>query len=206
MSAITLSDIKPIPVYETQREVTRARIIAIKKLRRVEIGDKVTLTFENRNTVLFQIQEMLRVERITREEAIREEIEAYAPLVPGPGQLSATLFINITREDNLRAEIDRFIGINEHVHLRIGDRYTIPGEFEPGYSREDRVAAVQYVKFSFTPEQAEAFKAGRNPVTIEIDHPNYHATAAMDAAVRQALASDLAWRGAAPNLEPGGAD
>ncbi len=191
MEKITLADVKPLPEYEAMRDALRAHIIDIKKQRRLPLGDRISLLFENRETVLFQIQEMVRAERITAPEAIQAEIDVYGRSIPERNELSATMFIEITEREKIRPELDRLIGVNERLRLRIGQRHVIPGVFEPGWSREDRIAAVQYVKFPLTPEQVEAFKSGREPVFIEVDHPSYQASTRMDEAVRQMLAQEL---------------
>jgi len=101
------------------------------------------------------------------------------------------MFIELTERDTIRPELDRLIGVNERLRLRIGERHAVPGVFEPGWSREDRIAAVQYVKFPLTPEQAEAFKSRREPVLIEVDHPNYQVSTRIEEAARRELAREL---------------
>jgi hypothetical protein len=192
MRKITLTDIKPLAEYEAMRDAMRRHVIDIKKRRRVPVGDSVSLLFENRETVLYQIQEMVRAERITSPEAIQDEIDTYNRSIPEDAELSATMLIELTDPDTIRAEMDRLVGINEHVRLRIGSEHVVAGVFEPGWSREDRVAAVQYVKFPLEPAQREAFRSSQEPVSIELDHPNYQAVAQLDQAVRQTLASDIA--------------
>ena len=191
MRRITLADIKPLPEYEAVRDAIRRHVIDVKKRRRIPVGDRVSLVFENRDTVLYQIQEMVRAEHITSPEAIQDEIDTYNRSVPEDGELSATMLIELTDRDEIRAEMDRLVGINEHVRLRIGSEHVILGLFEPGWSREDRVAAVQYVKFPLAPAQREAFRSGREPVFIEVDHPNYRAVAELDQAVLGTLSGDL---------------
>lgn len=191
MERITLTDVKRLPEYEAMRDAMRTHVIDLKKRRRVPLGDHISLVFENRETVLFQIQEMVRAERITSPDAIQAEIDVYGRSVPEQDELSATMFIEITEPDAIRAELDRLIGVNERLRLRIGERYAVPAVFEPGSSREDRIAAVQYAKFPLTPEQAEAFRSGREPVFIEVEHPNYQASTRMEEAVRQELAREL---------------
>jgi hypothetical protein len=188
---ITLADVKRLPEYEAMRGAMRTHVIDLKKRRRVPLGDRISLVFENRETVLFQIQEMVRAERMTSADAIQAEIDVYGRSVPDHNELSATMLIEITDPDAVRAELDRLLGVNERLRLRIGERHVVPGVFEPGWSREDRIAAVQYVKFPLTPEQAEAFKSGREPVSIEVDHPNYQASTRMEEAARRELAREL---------------
>lgn len=192
MKKITLNDIKTLAEYESEREAIRRRIIDTKKRRRLPVGDRISLLFENRDTVFFQIQEMVRAERITAPEAIQDEIDVYSRSIPAADELSATMFIGITERESIRAEVDRLIGVNEKIALRIGEKHTIPAVFDPGWSREDRIAAVQYIKFPLTAKQSEALRAGRDPVVIEIDHPSCQARAEMPEEVRQALAEDLA--------------
>ena len=191
MERITLADVRPLPEYEAMRDAMRTHVIDVKKRRRVPLGDRISLVFENRETVLYQVQEMVRAERITAPDAIQAEIDVYGPSVPERNELSATMFIEITDREVVRPELDRLIGVNERLRLRIGERHVIPGVFEPGWSREDRIAAVQYVKFPLTPEQAEAFSAGHEPVFIEVDHPGYQASTQIDGAIRQTLAREL---------------
>jgi hypothetical protein len=188
---ITLTDVMGLPEYEAMRDAMRSHVIELKKQRRVPLGDRISLVFENRETVLYQIQEMVRAEHITSADAIQAEIDVYGPSIPERNQLSATMFIEITEQDAIRSELDRLIGVNERLRLRIGERQAVPGVFEPGWSREDRIAAVQYVKFPLTPEQAEAFKNGHEPVFIEVDHPSYQASTRIDEAVRRELAREI---------------
>ena len=159
MERITLADIKKLPEYEAMRDAMRTHVIALKRLRRVSLGDRISLVFENRETALYQIHEMVRTERITAPDAIQAEIDVYGRSVPEGNELSATMFIEITEQDSIRLLLDRLIGVNERLRLRIGEGHIIPGVFEPGWSREDRIAAVQYVKFPFSPEQVEAATA-----------------------------------------------
>jgi hypothetical protein len=177
--------------YEHVRDAMRGRIIALKKNRRVAVGDRITLVFENHDTMLFQIQEMVRAERIVDLDKIRDEIEVYNELVPNGDELSATLLIEITDSDRIREDLVQLIGIDECVVLQIGDRYEIPAQFEPGRSKEDKLSAVQYVRFPFDPEQRAAFLANEVPVYLSIRHPNYRHTAKIEPAVLASLAEDL---------------
>src|SRR5918996_6192253 len=126
MNKIALEDIMGLAAYEKVREKFRQRIIELKKKRRVSVGDKVSFVFENRDTVIFQIQEMVRAERITDLDKIREEIAVYNELVPNPGELSATLFLEIEDQTHLREDLLKFLGIDEALSLRVGD-HLIPG-------------------------------------------------------------------------------
>ena len=191
MEKITLADVKPLPEYEAMRDAVRAHVIDLKKRRRVPLGDRITLLFENRETVLFQIHEMVRTERIRSPDAIQAEIDVYGRSIPERNELSATMFIEITDRENVRQGLDRLIGVNERLRLRIGESQAVLGVFEPGWSREDRVAAVQYVKFPLSPEQVHAFKSGGEAVFVEVDHPNYEASTRLEDSAREALAREL---------------
>jgi uncharacterized protein DUF3501 len=189
MKKIVLDDILGLSAYEKLREDFRRRIIGLKEARRIAVGDKVTLVFENRDTVIFQIQEMVRAERIADLDKIREEIEVYNQLIPEPGELSATLFLEITEQSHLREELLKFLGIDETVHFNVGS-HSIHGKFEAGHSKEDKISAVQYVKFPFTEEARLALMNGEQ-AAIVINHPNYQARAVIDSRTQQSLAEDL---------------
>jgi hypothetical protein len=189
MNKVVLDDILGFSAYEKVRPKFRDDIIEKKKHRRVAVGDKVSMVFENRDTVIFQIQEMLRAERITDLDKIREEIAVYNELIPAPGELSATLFLEIEDQARLRDELLKFLGIDETVCLRIG-RHTVQGRFEEGRSKEDKISAVQYVRFALDNEARQALIGGE-PAELVIDHPNYKARAALAPAVQKSLAEDL---------------
>jgi len=190
MKPIILDDIMGLPAYEKARDEFRRRIIELKKIRRVAVGDKISLVFENRDTVIFQIQEMLRAERITDLDKIREEIEAYNGLIPGPQELSATLFLEIEDQSHLREELLKFLGIDEAVYLKIGES-SIHARFEKGRSKEDKISGVQYIKFPFSDSEIRSFTEGKEKMELVIDHANYRAHAVLGEETRKSLAQDL---------------
>ena len=189
MKKIALEDIMGLAAYEKVRQELRQRIIELKKRRRVSLGDKVTLVFENRDTMIFQIQEMMRAEKIADLDKIREEIETYNELIPEPKQLSATLFLEIEDQTHLRDDLLKFLGIDETVYLNVGG-HSIYARFEEGHAKEDKISAVQYVKFPFTEESLQAFIRGE-PAELVIDHPNYKAKAVFEPATQRSLTEDL---------------
>lgn len=193
MEKIRRADVLNLYEYEKVREEFRNRIIGLKKLRRVRVGEKISLLFENRDTVLFQIQEMVRTERIVDEDKIQEEIEVYKELIPDEGELSATLFIEIEEVTRIKEELDQFQGLDRlgMVQLRIGDRHVIPALFEAGRSKEDKISAVHFLRFKFSPGQIHDFFSGGD-VSLIIDHPNYKAEVKLDPEVRRSLMEDLA--------------
>ncbi len=189
MNKVILDDILGFSAYEKVRQKFRQDIIEKKKNRRIALGDRVSMVFENRETVIFQIQEMLRAERISDLDKIRDEIAVYNELIPGPGELSATLFLEIEDQSNLREDLLMFLGIDEAVSLQVGGR-VIRGRFEEGRSKEDKISAVQYVRFALDEEARRAFVEGA-VTELVIDHSNYKARAVLTPEARASLAQDL---------------
>jgi len=189
MKKVALDDIMGLGAYEKVRENFRRRIIELKQARRVAVGDRVMLVFENRDTVIFQIQEMVRAESIADLDKIREEIEVYNELIPNPGELSATLFLEIEDQIHLREELLKFLGIDEAVYFKVGS-HSVHARFEEGRSKEDKISAVQYVKFPFSEEARTALVKGEE-AEIVIDHPNYKARALVGTGTRQSLVEDI---------------
>jgi hypothetical protein len=190
MKPISLDDIRGIAAYEKIRAEFRQKIIDLKKKRRVAVGAKVSLVFENRETVIFQIQEMMRAERITDIDKIREEIDVYNEMIPGPGELSATLFLEIEDQSRVREDLLEFMGIDEAVFLKIGAR-KIQARFEQGRSKEDKISAVQYVRFPFSAEDRAALSDSPD-VALCIEHAHYRAEVCLQDESREALLADLA--------------
>jgi hypothetical protein len=191
MKKVTLDEIIGLERYEKIRDDFRRRIIDLKRYRRVPVGDRITFVFENHDTVLFQIQEMLRAEHIADIDKIRFEIDTYNELIPDEGELSSTMLIEITEQARIRPELVQLIGIDKAVSLRIGNQFTIPGVFEAGRSKEDNLSAVQYVRFALPPKARAAFRDDHQPVGLVIDHPNYQAQTSLSAEVRRSLATEL---------------
>lgn len=188
---VTLEEIVGLERYEELREQLRREIIEYKRGRRIEVGPEIDLVFENHATIFFQIHEMLRAERITDLDAVRDEIAVYNSLLPAPGELSATLLIGITEKERIEERLVRLIGIDEHVWLEVGAEAPIRASFEPGRSRADRLSAVQYIRFALPPAARVAFLDQAVPARIRIAHPHYAAEAVLDGAVRASLSDDL---------------
>jgi hypothetical protein len=201
MRALRLADIVDIDTYERIRSSYRARILDHKKLRRVSVGPRVSLVFEDRETLRYQILEMTRIERTTDPAKVQTEIDVYNDLIPGENELSATLFIEIPELDQVRSELDRLIGIDEHVALVIDsgakNERQIPGRFDPHQLEEDRISAVHYLRFSLCAEEVERFEAGAR-ASLRIDHPHYRHEAELCGETRASLLRDL--RDATPEL------
>ena len=192
MNKVALSEILDIAQYEKARAEFRRRVIELKKNRRLPVGPMVTFVFENHDTVLFQIQEMMRAERIVDDDAIRREIDTYNQLLPHENELAATMLIEIPDGARIREEITKFHGVNtgEATYVRVGDE-RLPGVFDAGQSDDRRISAVQYVRFHFSDAQREAFVTGASPARLVIDHPNYRHEALVSGAVREELTKDF---------------
>lgn len=190
MAKIKLDEIVGLERYEQLRGEWRQRIIELKKARRVAIGDRITLVFENHDTMLFQTQEMLRAERIVDLDRIREEIDVYNELIPNTDELSATMLIEITDSQRIRDELVKLIGIDEALFLHIGEDIVVQAQFEPGRSKEDKLSAVQYVRFPLAPPAKAAF-CGDAELALVITHPNYAHRANVPGNVRASLIRDL---------------
>jgi hypothetical protein len=189
---LTMTEIAPPADYEKERGEFRRRIIALKAHRRIAVGNLITLVFENRDTVRFQIQEMMRVERIHDEAKILDELETYNGLIPGPGELSATLFIEITEAGRIQETLDRLKGIDEPGRLWLeagGERCA--ALFEAGHSNEEKLSAVHYLRIGLTPAQQRRLADPALAARIVIDHPHYQASAELGLATRQSLLADL---------------
>src|SRR6266567_1581656 len=156
MRKIQTSDIVPLDEYEKKRPILRRQIIELKEIRRLPVGDNVSVVFENFDTMLWQTQEMLRAERITEPDAVQDEIDTYNELIPDANELKATLFIELPDSENIPRDLPRFIGVEETVSLSFGP-HTVHAEAEPGRSTEEKTATVHYLRFPFTAEQAVAF-------------------------------------------------
>ena len=191
MKKLTVDDIVDLRAYERERDEFRAHVIALKKQRRVALGDLVTVVFENTDTMRFQIQEMARAEKMLRDEQIEHEVETYNELIPESGELSATLFIEITDPDALREWLPKLPGIQRHVAFDIaGTEVRGVEPDEERLTREDEITStVHYLKFTLPPAQQAAFAAG--PVKLLVDHPQYRAEAMLSDEQRAALAADF---------------
>lgn len=188
--SISASDIRGPKLYEGFRDDLRKRVIEHKRDRRVIVGDRVSLVFEDRLTLLFQIEEMLRAERITEPDKVQEEIDVYNALMPTADSLSATLFIELPADADARAELGRLVGLDEHVVLHIGP-HAVRAAFEPGRSEADRISAVQYLRFPLDAAARAALATAGTSLALEIDHPSYRHRVALGEATRASLARDV---------------
>ncbi len=193
MEPLTLHDVLDVRAYERVREEYRAGVIARKRNRRVGLGPIVTLVFESFDTVRFQVQEMARVEKIISDQAMQVELDVYNRLLPAPGELSATLFIELTSAAALREWLPKLVGIERQVALRFGDEHvaSVPEtEHAAALTRDGVTPAVHYLRFGFSEGQVAAFAATPEGVLVST-HPDYEASAPLLPAVRAELLGDL---------------
>ena len=192
MKPIERGEILGLAEYEQIRERFRTRVIALKKQRRVQLGPRATVVFENRDTVLLQIQEMLRTERISREAAIQHEIDTYNGHIPGKNELFATVMIEIPNPDEREAFFARARGFQEHVALVVDGERTA-AQWEKSRELEDRASAVNYLRFPLSPAAASHLREKRKDARVQmaIDHPVYAADVTLSAATLASLADDL---------------
>jgi hypothetical protein len=191
MRKLTNADIKDLREYERERDGFLAEIIALKKKRRIPLGDMMTIVFENAATMRFQIQEMARAERMLRDEQIAHEIEVYNDLIPADGELSATLFIEINDPEALRYWLPRLVGIEDYVKFVVGDAVVSAEELNAErLTREDITSTVHYLRFAFDPGAQTAFAAG--PVRLIVDHPEYPVDVTLTPEQRDEIVGDFA--------------
>jgi hypothetical protein len=192
-SLLTVADVLDLRAYERVREDYRAKIIARKRDRRVALGPVMTLVFECFDTVRFQVQEMARAEKIITDEAIQVELDIYNRLLPAPGELSATVFIELTSDEGLREWLPRLVGIERQLGVSIGGDVvgSLPeAAHEAALTRETVTPAVHYVRFGFSTAQVAGF-AEAGEVALVATHPAYEARTELPAGVRRELLGDL---------------
>jgi Protein of unknown function (DUF3501) len=196
MKKIEVSELLDLTAYEKARETMRAAIIELKKNRRVSVGDHVTLLFENRETVLFQIQEMVRTERIVDDAKVKDELLTYNALIPNEGELSATLFIEIPgiarmSHDEQIAAVNRFQGLDRDAVFLVLGEHRVPGVFEEGRTKEEKMSAVHFLRFRLSGEAVRDLQDPDRAALLAVDHPNYQAEQVLQAPVRAELLRDL---------------
>lgn len=193
MTGLTRADLYSLEQYAEQRNAFRDRVMARKKNRRVTLGPHATLYFEDRLTIQYQVQEMLRAERIFEAAAIQEELDAYNPLIPDGRNWKATFMLEYADEAERRRALEQLIGIEDRVWARIAGHDSIYAIADEDLERAtaDKTSAVHFLRFEFTPPMIAAAKEGA-AIALGIDLPAY--TAAVDPlpdAIRGALVQDF---------------
>src|SRR3954471_23518389 len=189
---ITPDSLMSLEAYSKWRKAHKGEVIAHRKLRSVGLGDHVTVQFESELSVRYQIQEMLRIEKIFEEEGIAGEIDTYAPLVPGGANWKATMLIEYPDENERKRELARLIGIEDKLFVEVEGHarsYAIADE-DLDRENDEKTSAVHFVRFEFTPAMIAAVKAGAG-VKLGCDHRNYPAHVAIAPETLASLAGDL---------------
>ena len=189
---ITRDSLMTLEAYSKWRKAHKAEIIAHRKLRSVALGEHITLQFESETTIRYQIQEMLRIEKIFEEEGIEQEIAAYAPLVPDGSNWKATMMIEYPDVNERQRELARLIGVEDRMFVEVEGQPRVYAIADEDLDREndEKTSAVHFVRFEFTPAMVAAIKAGAG-VKLGCDHRNYPAHVAIPAETLASLAGDL---------------
>ncbi len=189
---LTRDRLYSLEAYAGARKDFRAKVIAHKKVRVVELGAHASIHFEDELTMQYQVQEMLRLERIVAPELIQEELDVYNPLIPDGSNWKATLMFEYPDVEERRQALARLGGVEKTTYVQIGDfaRVTPFANEDLDRTTADKTSAVHFLRFELTPEMAAAVKAGA-PIRVGIDHPHYRAEITLPRPVCESLATDL---------------
>ena len=194
MNKLTHADLLSLELYSRQRAEFRARIISHKKMRTVQVGPNTTWCFEDRETIQYQIQEMLRAERIFEAQGIQDELDAYNPLIPDGTNWKVTFLIEYPDETERREALTKLKGVETHCWVQVDGCERVFAIADEDLEREndEKTSSVHFLRFELTPEMVAALKHGA-ALGMGVDHPNYKAEIpAVGAATREALVADLA--------------
>jgi hypothetical protein len=188
MKPVDISEIRNIAEYELERPAFRDYIIALKERRRVSLGNHLTFLFENRDTVRYQIQEMMRIERLVKPADVQHEVDTFNELLPGRNELSATLLVEYPTASERDVKLRQLLGLEKHIWLRVAGLEPVAGQFDTRQIATDRISSVQFVRFSLSPQHAARWGEG---ATLIADHPAYAAQHLLAAAELAELANDF---------------
>jgi hypothetical protein len=189
---ITPESLMTLEAYSKYRKANQHQIIAHRQLRSVQLGEHINLQFESETTIRYQIQEMLRIEKIFEEEGILQEIEAYAPLVPTGSNWKATMLLEYPDINERKRELARLIGVEDQMFVEVEGHTRVYAIADEDLDREndEKTSAVHFVRFEFSPAMRAAIQAGAN-VKLGCDHTNYPAHTTISPETLSALAGDL---------------
>ncbi|OFZ72414.1 MAG: hypothetical protein A2W04_00325 [Betaproteobacteria bacterium RBG_16_64_9] len=193
MPKITPESLLTLEAYARERARFRARVIEHKKLRSIALGEHVTLQFEDELTVRYQIQEMLRIERIFEQDGIQEELDVYSPLVPDGRNFKATMMLEFPDPEERKRWLARLVDIEDRVWVQVDGHEKSWAVADEDLDREtdDKTSSVHFLRFELDEQAAEALKRGA-ALQVGVDHPMYQAAVNVPQAVRDALVKDLA--------------
>lgn len=189
---ITPDSLMTLEAYSKYRKEHKAQIMAHRQLRSVHLGEHINVQFESETSIRYQIQEMLRLEKIFEEQAINQEIEAYAPLLPDGSNWKATMMIEYPDVNERKRELARLIGVEDHLFVEIEGRARVYAIADEDMDREndEKTSAVHFVRFELSPVMCAAVKAGAS-VKLGCDHTHYPAHVTIPADTLASLAGDL---------------
>jgi len=192
MELLKQTELMNIIDYEKVREKYRKDIIDYKKERRLSLGPNITITFENRKTMKFQIQEMMRAERMVHDRQIKEELDIYNSLLPEKNGLSATLFIEVTKETQIHSVLNKFIGltVGNNLYFQIGEQKVF-ARFEEGREETGKISSVHYLQFDLDEKNITDFLNDGIAVAITIDYNDYQYSKILTKTMRSSLIKDL---------------
>jgi hypothetical protein len=193
MQKLTRDDLYSLEQYATVRPEFRERVIAHKRKRRIALGTNAALYFEDRLTMQYQVQEMLRIERIFEKEGIEDELQAYNPLIPDGSNWKATFMIEFPEAEERKAMLARLVDIENRVFVRVGDMEKVYAIADEDLDRadEDKTSSVHFLRFELTGDMVDALRGGA-ALAAGIDHPNYQVEISpVDDKVRRSLLDDL---------------
>ncbi len=192
MTSLSRDSLMTLERYSKERPQFRARVMEHKKNRTVHLGEHVLLIFEDELTIRYQIQEMLRAERIFEEEGIQEELDAYAPLVPDGSNWKATMMIQYPDIDERRRMLAQLIGIEDRVWVQVAEHDRVFAIADEDLEREtaEKTSSVHFLRFELNSGMVSALKQGA-AIAMGIDHPAYRASVDIAPAVRESLVRDL---------------
>jgi len=193
MAQIVPESLLSLEAYARERSAYRSRVIEHKKLRTVHVGEHVTLIFEDETTIRYQVQEMLRIERIFEQEGVRGELETYNPLIPDGGNWKATMLIEFPEPEERRRRLGELKGIEDCAWVQAGGCAQVHAIADEDLERENdqKTSSVHFLRFELDPGMRRALRQGAG-LSIGVDHPNYRASVAAAPGVRDSLAGDLA--------------
>ena len=189
---ITPESLMSLEAYTKFRKTNKPLVMAHRKLRSVQLGENINLQFESETTIRYQIQEMVRIEKIFEEDGILQEIEAYAPLMPDGHNWKATMLLEYPDINERKRELGRLIGVEDRMFVEVEGQARVYAIADEDLDREndEKTSAVHFVRFELTPAMCAAVKAGAG-VKLGCDHTNYPAHTAIAAETLASLASDL---------------
>lgn len=193
MRPLTLDDLLALDDYERERDENRRRVIQLKARRRLALGRMVSVVFENRLTVLHQVQELLRAQRLNDPDAVARELSSYNGLLPAEGSLGATLFIEPLDPTRIQEEMERFKGLDrgEHLWIDLGDGARVLAHFEAPHDPRARFRSTHYVQFSFAASERSALADTSREAALVLDHTALRARAPFSDDLRSELVRDL---------------